>query len=69
MSIQDFLGNQWDCDCLGCSIGNGSIIPPGGIIKTTNHFVLHQDPEIPIHGFLIVASRDHIKLMKKGSVN
>ncbi len=48
-------------DCLGCSISSDSVVPPGGIIKTTDHFVLHQDPEVPIAGFLIIAAREHIR--------
>lgn len=61
MIINDILNNQLDCECIGCSIGSGHMIPPGGIIFQTNNFILHQDPEIPIKGFLIVASKKHIK--------
>lgn len=61
MIIKDFLNNEWTCKCIGCSIGSGEIIPPGGIIAETKNFVLHQDPEVPIKGFLIIASKEHIK--------
>lgn len=61
MTIYDMLGKKWECNCLGCSIGNGEIIPPGGLIMETENFVLHQDPEVPLKGFLIVASKKHIR--------
>lgn len=61
MIVKDIFGKEWDCKCIGCSIGNGEIIPPGEIIKSTENFVLHQDPEIPIKAFLIIASKKHIK--------
>lgn len=61
MKIKDILNQEWDCKCMGCSIGNGEMIPPGGILINTNNFILHQDPEIPIKAFLIIASKKHIK--------
>lgn len=61
MIIKDFMNNEWTCNCIGCSIGNGEIVPPGGIITDTKNFVLHQDPEVPIKGFLIIATKRHIK--------
>jgi diadenosine tetraphosphate (Ap4A) HIT family hydrolase len=61
MIIKDFMNNEWSGKCIGCLIGNGEIIPPGGIITETKNFVLHQDPEVPIKGFLIIDSKKHIK--------
>lgn len=61
MIIKDILDNEWQCNCIGCSISTGEVIPPGGIIRETENFILHQDPEIPIKGFLIIASKKHIK--------
>lgn len=55
----DILGRAWLGDCLGCAIGDGTYVPPGGIIRETPHFVLHQDPEVPIAGFLIIGARRH----------
>lgn len=68
MIIKDFMNNQWNCECIGCSIGNGEIVPPGGIIIDTENFVLHQDPEVPIRGFLIIASKKHIKSISELSL-
>jgi len=60
--ITDFLQNALVVDdCLGCAIGSGQAVPPGGVVRKTRNFVLHQDPEIPIEGFLILAARRHIK--------
>lgn len=69
MSIIDILGREWTCECVGCSIGNSEIIPPGGIILETRNFVLHQDPEIPIKGFLIITAKKHIKSIKELNYN
>ncbi len=68
MIIKDFTNKEWTCKCIGCSIGNGEIVPPGGIIADTENFVLHQDPEVPIRGFLIIASKRHIKSISELSL-
>ncbi len=59
--MKDFLGMEWNCDCMGCSIGSGHVTPPGDIVMSTKNFVIHQDPEVPIKAFLIIASKKHIK--------
>jgi diadenosine tetraphosphate (Ap4A) HIT family hydrolase len=61
MIVKDILNKEWECHCIGCAIGSGDIIPPGGLIFETENFVLHQDPEVPIKGFLIIASKAHIR--------
>ena len=61
MIVKDILNKEWQCECIGCGIGTGDITPPGGLIVETKNFVLHQDPEVPIKGFLIIASKAHIK--------
>lgn len=61
MKFKDISNKTWECDCIGCAIGTSNVIPPGGIILSTDNFVLHEDPEIPIEGFLIIASKSHIK--------
>ncbi len=61
MHITDILNHQYTCDCIGCAIAAGEIIPPGGVICESEHFILHQDPEVPVRGFLIIASKRHIR--------
>ena len=61
MKTIDFFGNEWDIDCMGCAISNGSMLVPGGFIQQTGHFVVHQDPLIPLPGFLVIASLRHIR--------
>ena len=58
---RDFLGNEWDIDCMGCAISNRSMSVPGGFILKTDHFCVHQDPLIPLPGFLVIASLRHIQ--------
>ena len=61
MKISDFLGQTWDINCIGCAISQSQMIPPGGIIGENDSFYLHQDPEVPIAGFLIIGSKRHVQ--------
>jgi len=61
MKVNDILGNDYEIDCIGCALANNILVPVGGIIKETENFILHQDPEVPIKGFLVIASKYHIK--------
>lgn len=61
MIFTDILNREWSCQCIGCAIASGEVLSPGGIIAETKNFILHQDPEIPIKGFLIIASKSHIR--------
>lgn len=47
--------------CLGCEIAGGERVPPGGMIFETEHFLLHQDPDVPLPGFLIIATKRHVQ--------
>jgi diadenosine tetraphosphate (Ap4A) HIT family hydrolase len=57
----DFLGRQWTYDCMGCAVANHSLLPPGGLIAIGNHFYVHQDPLIPLPGFLVIGARRHFQ--------
>jgi hypothetical protein len=57
---RDFLGNEWPGRCMGCVIADQSMQPPGGYIRRGQYFDVHQDPLIPLPGFLVIASRRHI---------
>ncbi len=61
MISRDFLGNVWEYDCMGCAIARGEMPVPGSFIRQTGSFVAHQDPLIPLPGFLVIASRRHIR--------
>jgi diadenosine tetraphosphate (Ap4A) HIT family hydrolase len=50
---------------MGCAISNRSMAVPGGLIHKTNHFCVHQDPLIPLPGFLVIASLRHIRLISE----
>ena len=51
--MSDIINNK----CTGCSVAKGEI---GTIIYETNTFVLNQDPEVPLKGFLIITSKKHV---------
>lgn len=61
MSTKDFLGSEWNIGCMGCAVSQGSMSVPGGFIQRTKYFCVHQDPLIPIEGFLVIASTRHIQ--------
>lgn len=61
MIRKNFLGKEFEVDCVGCSIVEETFETPGGFIFQTNHFVMHQDPEIPIEGFFCISSKRHFK--------
>jgi len=60
---KDIFDNELDLTnkCLGCEIVNKNIQTPFGIMLETYNFVVFQDPEIPIPGFMIINSKRHIK--------
>lgn len=47
--------------CTGCSVANKEISLVGGFIYETENFILLQDPEVPIKGFLIIQSKNHLR--------
>lgn len=53
--MSDEINNK----CTGCSVVNGELVPLGGIIYKTENFVLAQDAEVPLKGFLIIQSKKH----------
>jgi diadenosine tetraphosphate (Ap4A) HIT family hydrolase len=63
--IRDFLGHEWTVDCIGCAISGGLMAVPGGFIQRTQNFCVHQDPLIPLPGFLVIASLLHIRSLSE----
>ena len=57
---KDILGNEINCDCIGCAITKGDLQLPGGVIYNGESIILGADPEIPIPGFLVITSKRHI---------
>ena len=51
--MSDIINNK----CTGCSIAKGEI---GIIIYETKNFVINQDPEVPLKGFLVISSKKHV---------
>lgn len=54
------MEKEKDKKCIACSIVNGELIPMGGIIYETENFILAQDAEVPISGFLVIQTRKHL---------
>ena len=61
MTIEDITGNIHEINgCMGCEIVNGNLHPYGGILYENEHFIITQDFELPIEGFIIITSKRHI---------
>jgi diadenosine tetraphosphate (Ap4A) HIT family hydrolase len=59
--ITDVYGNVVEVDCIGCAIIQKQVETRGEPVLETAHFNIHQDFEIPIPGFMIMASNRHIQ--------
>jgi diadenosine tetraphosphate (Ap4A) HIT family hydrolase len=55
------MGGTIEPGCLGCAIARGDVAPPGGAIVETARFHAHQDVSCPIPGFVILATRRHVR--------
>lgn len=53
------MSDEINKKCTGCSVVNGEINREGFVHETRN-FVLAQDAEVPLKGFLIIQSKKHI---------
>ena len=61
MKARDFLGNTWVFKCMGCAIAREELVLPGGFLRKSGLFCVHQDPLIPLEGFVVIASMRHIR--------
>ena len=64
----DFLGKKWKVKCMGCGIAKKVVNPPFGLIYESKNFVIHQDPLIPLSGFIIIASKNHISSISEMNI-
>ena len=54
-------GKEQNIDgCLGCACASGEFDVFGGNLFETESFILAQDCELPINGFLVISSKRHI---------
>ena len=60
VNVIDVEGKSHEIDCIACSIQSGEGPLSVNRIAETDHFIVEQDFEYPIAGFLIVASKRHI---------
>ena len=60
--IKDITGNEFELNgWLGCEIVNGKLKPFGEILHKNENFVIAQDFELPINGFIVISSIRHIE--------
>jgi diadenosine tetraphosphate (Ap4A) HIT family hydrolase len=60
VKIIDISGKEQDVKCIACAIQSKKVDLPVERIYETENFVVEQDFEWPIEGFLIIASKRHI---------
>jgi diadenosine tetraphosphate (Ap4A) HIT family hydrolase len=60
MKIMSADGKERDIDCIGCALQRNDIESLGERIIETDNFVVMQDYEIPIPGFMVLSSKRHI---------
>ncbi|MEK6761016.1 MAG: HIT family hydrolase [Nanoarchaeota archaeon] len=58
--IIDISGKEQEIKCIACAIQKNEVKLPVERIGETENFVVEQDFEWPIEGFLIIASKRHI---------
>lgn len=56
----DILGRKWKYDCMSCAIAKGELELPGGLIFEDKYITIGADVEIPLNGFIIIATKRHI---------
>jgi diadenosine tetraphosphate (Ap4A) HIT family hydrolase len=61
MEIISADGIKKEIDCIGCALQRGEIEHVGEKVGETENFEVGQDYEIPIPGFMILASKKHLK--------
>lgn len=60
--ILDITGKEHKINgCLGCEIINNNLKPYGGILFKNENFIITQDFELPIDGFIIISSIRHVE--------
>jgi len=70
MEIIDLIGNKIKVEkCLGCDISNEKIKVLGGILYSDEDFVITQDIELPINGFIIISTKAHYEKLSEISQN
>ena len=58
--IIDISGNEQEVKCIACAIQKNEVELPVERIGEMKNFVVEQDFEWPLEGFLIIASKRHI---------
>lgn len=67
--VKDILNHDCEAECIGCAIANKEMKIPGGIIYETENFIIQQDLEVPIEGFLVIVSKKHIRSISELRMN
>lgn len=56
----DILGRKWKYECMSCDIAKGKLELPGGLIYEDKYITVGADTEIPLNGFIIIATKRHV---------
>lgn len=58
--FRDIGGQTHETECVACAIQRGDVVLPVRRIAETHGFVVEQDSECPIEGFLVIVSKRHV---------
>lgn len=58
-----FCGKTIPGACVGCSTVSDRALLPGGVILENTHFILHQDPEVPVESFFVITAKRHVRYL------
>ena len=56
----DILGRKWKYESMSCAIAKGELELPGGLIYEDEYITVGADTEIPLNGFIIIATKRHV---------
>lgn len=65
----DILGRKWKYNCMSCAIAKGELELPGGLIFEDEYITIGADTEIPLNGFIIIATKRHVNSISELSKN
>lgn len=61
-TIIDMEGNEQSYEgCMACEINKGNLKVFGGILYESEYFNVMQDIELPIDGFVVIATKRHVE--------
>lgn len=66
--IIDLTGKEQEFEgCMACTLNKGELELFGGVIYQNDYFMVAQDFEVPINGFIIISTKRHVSSINEFS--